>query len=101
MRLKKIEPMVKKILEKVENARKNDFILYGLVLLNMGYDLNQSIGTFLAKAKANKVPSFGGVTRCRRHIQELMPELKDFTVDVYRNLKTEEYKEYNLSGLEE
>lgn len=101
MRLKKLEPIVKKILEKVENARKNDFILYALVLFKMGFNLNESVGTFLVNAKDKNVPSFEGVTRCRRHIQELMPELKDSTTDVYRNLKTEEYKEYNLSGMEE
>ena len=77
MSLKKIEPVVKKVLVNAEESRKDDFVLYGLVLLNMGYDLNKKLGEFLLDAKANKVPSFAGVTRCRRKIFELYPELKD------------------------
>ena len=77
MKLKKLEPIVKKILENEEESRKDDFILYGLVLLNMGYDMNIKLGHFLLDAKENKVPSFAGVARCRRKLFELYPELKD------------------------
>lgn len=77
MRLSKLEPVVKKVLVNAEESRKDDFILYGLVLLNMGYDLNMKLGEFLLDAKANKVPSFASVTRCRRKIFELYPEIKD------------------------
>ena len=77
MRLSKLEPVVKKVLVNAEESRKDDFILYGLVLLNMGYDLNMKLGDFLLGAKANRVPSFAGVVRCRRRIFELYPELKD------------------------
>ena len=77
MKLKKLEPIVKKVLENIEETRKDDFSLYGCVLINMGYDLKQSLGYFLANAKANKVPSFASVARCRRKLFELYPEIKD------------------------
>lgn len=76
-------------------------MLYTCVLVNMGYDLKQSLGRFLATAKDIKAPTFEGVTRCRRHIQELMPELKDIDTDTARLREIPKYREYNLSGLEE
>lgn len=77
MRLSKLEPVVKKVLVNIDGTRKDDFSLYACVLINLGYDMKQSLGYFLANAKANKVPSFASVTRCRRKIFELYPEIKD------------------------
>ena len=67
-------------MENIEESRKDDFMLYGLVLLNMGYDLNVNLIHFLTYAKDNKVPSFASVVRCRRKIFELYPELKDMEI---------------------
>lgn len=98
--LKKLEPIVLKALEENENSRKNDFILYYKVLKSLMLPIeNMSVETFLNIAKELKAPPFESVTRCRRHIQELRPELKDIKTAIAREEKTEEYKEYNLSGI--
>ena len=98
MILKKMEPIVKKVLENVEESRKDDFVLYGLVLLNIGYDLNVKLGNFLVDAKDNKVPSFAGVVRCRRRIFELYPELKDKETTEIRKQQELECIEYARGG---
>ena len=98
MTLKKLEPIVKKVLENAEESRKDDFILYGLVLLNMGYDLNIKLGEFLLDAKENRVPSFAGVTRCRRKIFELYPEIKDVKTTEIRKQQELECIDYARGG---
>lgn len=99
--LKKLEPIVLKALEENEDARKDDFILYYRVLKSLMLPIeSMSVEIFLNMAKSDlKAPPFESVTRCRRHIQELRPELKHIKTAIAREEKTEEYKEYNLSGI--
>lgn len=101
MRLKTIESVVLEILQNNKRARSDDFLLYGSVLKKFNIDLMQSLAMFLASAKANKVLTFESVTRCRRHLQELNQDLKDFNVAVVRENEQEKYKNYNLSGIGE
>lgn len=98
--LKKLEPYVIKVLQRNERARKDDFILYGGVLKELGVDLkNTTLYDFLATAKDTKIPPFESVSRCRRHIQELMPELKDGKTAILREEAQEDVKIYNRSGI--
>lgn len=102
MKIKKTEEVVLNALKENKRARKDDFILYGAVLKRLGINLNVSLYTFLSTAKDFfKAPTFETVTRCRRHIQELMPELKDDKTAVFRDEFQDDYKIYNLSGLGE
>lgn len=94
-----MEQVVLDALQKNQRARSNDFILYGAVLKRLGYDLkNTSLYDFLANAKEN-APTFETVTRCRRHISELMPELKDGKTAIKREDAEEEFKYYNLTDI--
>ena len=98
-KLKPLETIVLRVLKRNEQSRVNDFILYGGVLKELNVSLNTNLFQFLANAKEDKMPPFESVTRCRRHIQELMPELKKCKTAVARQELTEEYKLYNLSDI--
>lgn len=90
-----------KALQENQRARSNDFILYGAVLKRLGYDLkNTTLYDFLANANGN-APTFETVTRSRRHIQQLMPELKDGNTAIKREEAEEVFKNYNLSSVGE
>ena len=99
--LKSTEEIVIDVLRRNERARKDDFILYGSVLRQLGVDLHMSLKTYLARAKESKMPSFETVSRCRRHLQELMPELKDEKTVEKRIEKIADFKKYNLSVIGE
>lgn len=99
--LKSTEEIVIDVLRRNERARKDDFILYGSVLRQLGVDLSTSLYEFLSKAKTNKMPTFETVSRCRRHINELLPELADQKTVEKRIEKIADFKKYNLSGIGE
>ena len=99
-KIKSTEELVLVVLKRNLKARADDFILYGGILKEMGISLRETnLYNFLATAKQNGIPSFETVTRCRRHIQELMPELKDEKTDLERSKKVKDYKEYNLTDV--
>lgn len=100
MKIKTTENLVLKVLEENKQARTDDFVLYGGVIKRMGIDLrNITMHEFLATAKQNNMPPFATCTRCRRHIQELRQDLKDDKTAIEREKKTQEFKDYNISGL--
>ncbi len=99
-RLKKVEPYVLKALENYPITRENDYILYGAVLNDMGFDLDMRLRDFLARADRLQIPSFKTVERCRRHICELRQDLCG-KVAVKRQESEDDYKEYNLTGIGE
>lgn len=100
MRIKELEKYVLRALEDCERARKDDFLLYGIVLEYKNIQvLDATLRGFLGHAKELGVPSFESVSRCRRHIQELRPDLKDTKTAIAREEAQEEYKEYNLTGI--
>ena len=99
MKLKTIEPLVLNALENNELACSDDFILYGSVLKRLNIDLKMPIGEMLANHSNLGIPSFESVTRCRRHIQELRTDLQDSETAVAREIKQDDYKIYNLSGI--
>ena len=97
MKIKELEPVVLQALEENKRTRKDDFILYAYVLYLKGIPMQTSISDFLTHARENQMPAFESVTRCRRHIQELRPDLKDQQTAIKREEAQEEYKNYNLS----
>lgn len=101
MRVKKLEPYVLKALEENNRARQDDFVLYRIVLEEMEINTYIWLWDFLTLAKALNVPSFESVSRCRRHIQELRPDLKDSETAIKREEKQDEYVAYNLTGIGE
>lgn len=98
-KIKKNEKIVLDALQTNERTRKDDFILYGAVLKRMGVDLTMTLAEFLATAKIKKMPPFESISRCRRHILELMPELCDEQTRDAREDETYDYMDYSLTGI--
>lgn len=99
MKIKEYEQLIIKLLEEKPPARKDDFILYGLVLKNCGISLDMSLKEFFLTHKKIKAPNFKTIERNRRHIQRLRPDLKDSKTAIAREEKIEEYREYNLTSI--
>lgn len=96
MKVKNTEQYVLDALKGNIRAREDDFILYGVVLKKLGYDLkNTNLYEFLANAKTSNTPSFETVTRCRRKLQEQMPSLRETEITKARQEKTTEFINYS------
>lgn len=99
-KIKATEEIVLNVLTRNFRARTDDFILYGGVIKELGISLKQTnLYDFLATAKEKGLPSFETCTRCRRHIMEIMPELKDEKTELERSKKVKDFREYNLTDI--
>ena len=77
MKVKKYEKIVSKILLNKFTARNSDYVLYAFVLLEYGVDINTLSTKDFLKGLHNKTyPSFEGIGRCRRKLQENHPEFR-------------------------
>jgi|TARA_R110000787_G_scaffold14738_2_gene45407 hypothetical protein len=77
MRIKKYEKKVSSILMNKPKARDCDYILYAFLLLNYNIDISiLSAKDFLKQMSERSLPSFEGVGRCRRKLQEKHKELR-------------------------
>ena len=75
--MKKYEKIVSKILLNKFTARNSDYVLYAFVLLEYGVDINTlSTKDFLKGLNNKTYPSFEGIGRCRRKLQEKHPEFR-------------------------
>lgn len=86
--------IVKDILEKHPATRDNDFKLYCWVLYKKGINIDQSVRQFCGTAVEQNAPSFATVTKCRRTLQGIYPELMGKSQEV-RNEMQMIYKTYN------
>lgn len=75
--MEKLEELVKKALIKNKSAREDDHMLYIEVayMVNPGL-VNCNFGENFRNARQNGLPNFESVSRARRKIQELNPNLK-------------------------
>lgn len=95
--LKNIESVVEKILERREDARENDDILYIYVCEYFYRGVSSmSCKEFFFSRKSMHCPTFASVTRTRRKVFERRPELKPKKVTEARNAMEEVYREYAL-----
>ena len=77
MRIKKYEKKVSSILMNKPKARDCDDILYAFLLLNYNIGISiLSAKDFLKQMSERSLPSFEGVGRCRRKLQEKHKELR-------------------------
>lgn len=97
MKIRTLEPIVQEVLEQNESARKDDFILLAEVIEKLGIDTRISFRSILLFHNEFQVPSFESITRCRRKLQELHPELKDEETAMFREEKVEEFIQYALN----
>lgn len=99
--LYKVQDLVEKVLRENEETRADDFLLvlevYECLMPSIDDPLFP-IGFYEVMAYHNKfkLPSFHTITRCRRKLQALYPELKIKEVEVERVNKTKDYIEYAL-----
>ena len=94
--LKTIEKKVRTILEKNEDARNDDMVLYlalcNLYLKDAG---NMPLAQILLNHKELGLPSFESVGRTRRKLQEKYPELLGSTrVRRFRTAGEKAYRRY-------
>ena len=103
MKLKKISTLVFKLLVNEPACRNSDELLYLLVAREIGqkngFDVyKMSACEMLLRRKEYGLPSLKSVERARRKLQEICPELKaNDTVEGYRTLLEEEFREYAKS----
>jgi hypothetical protein len=75
-KLRKLEEVIKPILEAKPQTREDDFLLYAEIIKE--YDpelLGASVELFFVKHKALNVPNLKSIERARRKIQEKHPHL--------------------------
>jgi hypothetical protein len=85
------------VLEKYEETRSDDFKLYFHVCrsINENVAIMDRFSYVMLNHKQLGFPSFESVTRCRRKVFELHPNLKPEKVTKLRKEKEEEFREYS------
>jgi len=96
MKLQKIEDYVLQALEQNPRTRQDDFLLYGSVLKRMGIDILLPLAELFGNSKKYNLPAMESVTRARRKVQELRPELCDTDTVLFRQEKINDYIDYAL-----
>lgn len=96
---KNLEDIVLNALEKIKLARKDDFILYGVVLQSLGVNLNRPLKDLFIYHKEMGCPSFESVTRCRRKISETRKDLIDCGTAKIRRDEQEKFRDYSRKGV--
>ena len=75
-KLKKLEKVIKPILENQPQTRDDDFLLYAEVIRQYNPELLKlSTFSFLVSHNIYEVPNIKSIERARRKIQEKFPEL--------------------------
>ena len=98
--IRKTSKLVHEILINEPECRNSDNILYLRVLQIIGQrngiDVNtMSVPTLLRNLHSLKLPAFETVRRTRQKVQEQHEELRaNATVEAYREVLEEEYREY-------
>ncbi len=93
-KLKQISKIVSAVLEKHEDARKDDFVLVSYVMDELGVPTNFDMRTLLHNHTLFGVPSFESITRARRKIQAEFKALTDARTVEIREAEQEDYKEF-------
>lgn len=91
--------LVKSILLENKDARNSDRYLYYLVCMKKFPQVTLGMVSLesylLDKMIYDTFPDFASVSRCRRKVQELYPQLRaDKEVADFREYKEQEYKDY-------
>jgi hypothetical protein len=100
MRIRNLQPIVKKHLEESVEARNSDNVLYLRVLRELcrekGLDIdNMSVPTLFNNIPALHLPTCESVGRARRKLQNKFPELRaDADVEAFRELNEEDMRRY-------
>lgn len=96
-KLRKLEAVIKPILEEKPQTREDDFLLYAEVI--KAYDpelLEVTAKLFLIKHNALNVPNIKSIERVRRKVQEKHPELARERVKRKRAEEQAKYIAYSI-----
>lgn len=98
--MKHIEGKVKRILTEHPDSRSNDFVLYAHYITTYHADLkNAGLIFALTHAAALGMPNYESITRARRKLQSLHPELNPTGGEKERRAKREKmFREYAKEG---
>lgn len=98
-RLKKVESVVEFILDRREDTRESDDILYLCVCeyFHRGVS-SMTLKEFLKARKSTGCPNFETVRRTRQKVFERRPELKPKKVTELREDMIEVYVDYAING---
>ncbi len=100
MRIRNLQPIVFRHLEKNEATRNSDNILYLEVLREIcsarGIDIeSMTVPTLLNNVRALQLPTCESVGRARRKLQSTFPELRaNDDVEAFRELNEEDMRRY-------
>jgi len=95
--IKRVEDVVRRILEKYPEARNSDNILYSYVINSYNPEaLSQPLGIYLRYFKDLHIPRFETAARCRRKLQEKNPNLRG-SDDVRRWREEHETRFFNYA----
>lgn len=91
-----IDKAVRYVLENSILSREDDFILIGNVYKYFKIDIkNMSMFEILKSARNNKYPTFESITRARRKICSINPELTSEKIKIARDKEQNIYINYN------
>lgn len=93
-KLNQIKSIVGRVLERYEEARKDDFVLFALVCDEMGVPCNFDFRTMLHEHKLFGLPSWESVSRARRKIQAEHRALTDEKTVEKRKEEEARYMEF-------
>lgn len=95
-KIKKIEPIVKKVLENDEDTRNDDFELILMVYCEINERaVEYPFYRLMRKHKEFGLPSMESITRCRRRLQTKYEHLKaNKETEKIRAKEEEEFREY-------
>lgn len=98
-KIKIIEPLVKSVLEKNKEARKDDFLLVAEVYYSLVPEVaNCSFTAVMLAHKEFKLPSIESITRARRKLQAEYEDLRPSEeVQTARLNETKKYIDYAIN----
>lgn len=96
-RINLIEPLVEEALINNKACRGDNFILY-LEVLKKYINLDLSIKDVFLNHINLGIPSLESITRARRKLQEVNPNLRDEKTLKIRSKEEQEYKDYALAN---
>lgn len=90
-----LQEKVEKVLRECAQARDNNNILIYALFKQYGVSGTDNFASVMLKMINKELPSFESITRARRKVVELYPELDaSASVKALRKQAEEEYKEY-------
>lgn len=99
MRLKKLEPIVRKVLENNIHARNDNFVLVLEVYKDLDIPVKFEFMGLMLEHSKYELPSFESVVRARRKVVEKFPELQ--ATKVIEKLRKEQEQIYRKFAMED